>query len=54
MKLKCLECGAIFDEDEAVRSYERYDFWGRSHYEPVDTCPNCGSDELEGYYDEEY
>lgn len=53
MKFKCLECGAVFEEYEAVKSYERYEFWGSPHYEPIDTCPNCGSDELEWHYETE-
>ena len=54
MKFKCLECEAVFDEDETVTRYERYDFWGQVHLQPIDTCPNCGSDELEWYYETEY
>ena len=54
MKFKCLECSVVFEEYEAVKSYERYEFWGNLHYEPIDTCPNCGSDELEWHYEDEY
>ena len=60
MMLKCAKCGEIFDEDEVV--YERVcweDYYGVSgsfpnkNYGNIATCPHCGSDELEDYWEDD-
>ena len=58
--LICQDCGETFDEDEVV--YERVcweDYYGvgssfqNKNYGSMATCPYCGSDELEDYYEED-
>lgn len=58
--LICADCGEIFDEDEVVYEsvcWEDYYGVGRDfpdkHYGSVATCPHCGSEELEDYYEED-
>ena len=60
MMLKCADCGEIFDEDEVV--YERVcweDYYGVSgsfpnkNYGNIATCPQCGSEELEDYWEDD-
>lgn len=58
--LRCANCGEIFDEDEAV--YESVcweDYYGvggsfpNKNYGSVATCPHCGSEELEDYWEDD-
>lgn len=58
--LKCVRCGETFDEDDVV--YETVcweDYYGvgasfqNKNYGSMATCPYCGSDELEDYYEED-
>lgn len=58
--LKCVRCGEIFDEDDAV--YETVcweDYYGvggsfpNKNYGSIATCPCCGSEELEEYCDDD-
>ena len=49
-KLRCYDCGEIFDEDDAdSRSDFVGEFWGSPAYDTVAICPFCNSDELEEY-----
>ena len=57
---KCCDCGEIFNESEAeVKRICLEDEYGVSsmftdrHYQDIITCPNCGSEELEVYYEED-
>lgn len=53
-KLKCYECGAIFDEDDAETRRECVgEFWGSPAYESYSICPVCHSDDLEEYEESE-
>ncbi len=50
MKYKCVDCGAVFEEDEvAVWEESRGEFWGVSCSETVSGCPACKGD-----YDEAF
>ncbi|MBR4832409.1 MAG: hypothetical protein IKZ97_07270 [Butyrivibrio sp.] len=52
--LICTECGKIFDEDEAKVVHDHVgDFWGAPAYQDFLECPDCGSDMLEDYREEE-
>lgn len=52
-KFKCCECDAIFEEDEADSRREYVgEFWGVPAYEDLMACPNCGSTDMEEYYEE--
>ena len=51
--LKCYECGCIFDEDEADERSECVgEFWGSPAYQSFMVCPECGSDEIDDYEEE--
>lgn len=53
-KLKCYDCGEVFDEDDAdVRSECVGEFWGAPAFMDYNICPHCGSDEIEEYHEEE-
>lgn len=48
MMVKCLKCGALFDEDSARVEKEDYGFyWGEPCYRSTRGCPICG-----GQYEE--
>lgn len=58
--LICCECGHIFSEDDL--EYERVcweDYYGvgsmfpNKNYGEIPICPECGSDELGDYYEDE-
>lgn len=53
MKLKCLDCDAIFDECDAETEVERTptEAWGvrQTVVRDVLCCPECGSGELEDH-----
>lgn len=58
--LKCIDCGEIFDEDEAVMERVCWeDYYGVSgsfpnkNYGSVGTCPHCGSMYIDDYVEEE-
>lgn len=53
-KMKCNECGCIFDADEAV-SWEEYrgEWFGFPARETVYGCPDCRSDDIAEYEEEE-
>ena len=58
--LKCTECGEIFDEDEAVEERVCWeDYYGVSsmfqskNYGSITTCPYCGSEGLEDYWEDD-
>lgn len=49
-KLVCLECGHVFDEEDAVSwRDDRGEFWGMPCYEEVSGCPVCKGDYAEAY-----
>lgn len=49
-KLKCYECGAIFNEEDAGEYQECVgEFWGAPAYQTFLCCPHCNSDEIEDY-----
>lgn len=55
---KCQDCGAIFYEpDEKHTTYEwEYgvaDLFGSSHPLTISICPECGSENIDDYYEEE-
>lgn len=56
-KLKCNNCGSVFDEFEAewVEWDEPREFWGMSCSEHMVElhCPQCNSDSCEDYYGNE-
>lgn len=46
----CLSCRHVFDEDEvAVWSEGRGEFWGMSCSESISGCPRCKGDYVETY-----
>lgn len=50
VKLICLNCGHIFDEeDTTVWNESRGEFWGDPCYEPMSGCPKCRSVYAETY-----
>ena len=49
---KCEECGNVFDEPKMVQECVG-EFWGTPAYETWAVCPDCGSDEIEDYEDNE-
>lgn len=54
MRYKCCECEAIFDEEDAGTIREsRGEFWGSPCYETLLVCPECRSDLIEEYEEEE-
>lgn len=51
-KLKCLECGNVFDDDEiSYWSESRGEFWGEPCSEEMSGCPHCGSGDYEDAYE---
>ena len=53
-KLKCLECGNVFDDDEiSYWSESRGEFWGEPCSEEMSGCPYCGGDYEDAYECEE-
>jgi len=53
-KLKCCECGLVFNEGEAeTRSECVGEFWGAPAYKNYNICPRCRSDFLEDYTESE-
>lgn len=45
LKLKCLECGKVFEDDEIAHWQEsRGEFWGFPAYETMSGCPDCQGD----------
>lgn len=54
MKYKCYNCGKIFDEEDSGFKRELVgEFWGAPAYESVMVCPECRSDDLDEYTEEE-
>ena len=54
MKYKCCKCKTIFDEDMAKTQSEYMgEFWGSPAYESYLVCPNCRTEEIEEYKEEE-
>ena len=55
--LHCKCCGLDFTESEAETKVARYhdEYWGRNETIEVeyDCCPNCGSDNLKQFDDED-
>ena len=58
--MRCAECEAIFEDGDIV--YETVcweDYYGVSsmfeskHYGSVATCPHCGSEEIEDYWEDD-
>lgn len=55
---KCDRCGSIFDEPELV-SYCKEDYngvsdlFGRRTWGNYPVCPDCGSEDIDTYLDEE-
>ena len=48
MKLKCCDCDAIFNEEDAgTYSESRGEFWGEPCYETMLCCPECRSTDFE-------
>ena len=40
--LVCLECGHVFDEDDAaVWKEDRGEYWGAPCFETISGCPRC-------------
>lgn len=53
-KLKCYDCGEIFDEENADTVSENVgEFWGAPAYMNYNACPRCRSTDLEEYYENE-
>lgn len=52
MLYKCLDCGEVFEEEEAGTIREsRGEFWGEPCYESMMCCPYCHSMYLEETYE---
>lgn len=50
--LKCLYCGAIFEDSEAKKEREYMgEHFGYPAYDTVLVCPECGCSELEEHVD---
>ena len=53
-KYKCQDCDAVFTEDEAGSERDFVGYYGeQSAYQYYMTCPECGSDFIEEYIEEE-
>lgn len=53
-KLKCYDCGNVFDEEDADTVSEKVgEFWGAPAYMDYNACPNCRSTGVETYTEEE-
>lgn len=58
MAHRCERCGAVFDEPES-REFCYEDYYGVSsmfpnrNYGHYDVCPECGSEDIDNYYEEE-
>lgn len=51
-KLKCYDCDAIFNEEDAGTHQECVgEFWGVPAYQTYNCCPYCFSDDV-GIYEE--
>lgn len=55
--MQCFDCREIFERAEATRAEEPVssEFWG-ARAVSIQTylcCPNCGSDQLEDFFEEE-
>ena len=49
-KCVCIECGHIFDEEDAVMYKEDMgEYWGAPCYEYVRGCPHCKGDYVEAH-----
>ena len=47
MKMKCENCGKVFDESEMKTTRELVgEYHGHPAYENYGTCPECGSDDI--------
>lgn len=52
-KLKCYDCGNIFDEEDADTVSENVgEFWGSPAYMNYNACPKCRSTDLDEYEEE--
>lgn len=53
-KYKCQDCDAVFTEDEAGSERDFVGYYGeQSAYQYYMVCPECGSDCIDDYYEEE-
>lgn len=54
MKVKCDNCGKIFDSDE-IKVISEYmgEFWGMPAYEDFEACPYCDSYEIDNVKENE-
>ena len=55
---RCSDCGALFDAPEIVRYNKDYyngvsDLFGNWQYGYYDACPECGSEEINSYWEED-
>lgn len=57
LRYQCERCSNQFSRDEAIEREEvtPSEFWGvrEVHTDVTLCCPQCGSDELDPYYDED-
>lgn len=52
--IKCCDCGWTGETYELQRVEEsRGEFWGMPAYETMYYCPNCGSDCIDDYIDDD-
>ena len=52
--IKCYDCGAVFQDYEAREKQEFVsEFWGAPAYANIKICPECGSEEIEEYDEDE-
>lgn len=49
-KIRCRDCGLIFDEPDVT--YEYYETYGYVVYQKYEICPACGGWALEDYREE--
>ena len=49
-KMRCYDCDAVFDEEDAeTRSECVGEFWGSPAYQNYAVCPFCHSEDIEEY-----
>ena len=53
-KLKCEDCGEIFEEEDLASWQEdRGEFWGSKCFETMTGCPHCYSGDVVEYFEED-
>lgn len=53
-KLKCSDCGEVFNEEDAGTYQECVgEFWGAPAYQTYNCCPHCNSDDVNDYEESE-